>query len=93
VNGESIYGAEASPVKRPAWGRYTSKGDTVYAHIFDWPANGVLKVEGLGKIEKASLLRKAGKENLVVRNKEGVSEIVLEGRIPGELAAVVAIEL
>jgi hypothetical protein len=64
----------------------------VYAHIFDWPANGVLKVEGLGTIKKASLLRKAGKEALVVRNQEGASEIILEGRIPGEIAAVVEIE-
>ena len=52
VNGESIYGTTASPLKtQPAWGRVTKKitndGATLYLHVFDWPSDGRLLVPGL----------------------------------------------
>jgi len=47
ANGESIYGTTASRIGRPAWGRSTTRGNRVYLHVFDWPADGVLRVEGL----------------------------------------------
>ncbi len=48
VNGESIYGSTKSPLAaQPAWGRVTLKGDTLYLHVFDWPADGKLVVPGL----------------------------------------------
>jgi len=47
ANGESIYGTTASRIGRPAWGRSTTRGSRVYLHVFDWPADGVLRVEGL----------------------------------------------
>jgi len=47
VNGESIYGTTLSPLKaQPAWGRVTRKGRTLYLHVFDWPADGKLIVQG-----------------------------------------------
>jgi len=42
VNGESIYGTTASPVKEPAWGRTTRKGDKFYLHVFKWPKDNKL---------------------------------------------------
>ena len=43
VNGDSIYGAEASPYRTlPDWGRITVKDDTLYAHIFDRPDSGTI---------------------------------------------------
>ena len=47
VNGEAIYGTTASPYGQPAWGRYTAKGSTVYAHVFDWPKDGRLELTGI----------------------------------------------
>jgi alpha-L-fucosidase len=45
VNGDSIYGTSASPLKEtPDWGRVTKKGNTLYLHIFDWPKDGKLSV-------------------------------------------------
>jgi len=36
VNGESIYGTTASPLKtQPDWGRITKKGDELYLHVFN----------------------------------------------------------
>jgi alpha-L-fucosidase len=36
-HGESVYGTSASSLAQPDWGRFTQRGDTLYAHIFDWP--------------------------------------------------------
>ena len=52
VNGEAIYGTQASPFKELSWGRCTQKplpdGNTrLYLHVFDWPADGRLTVPGL----------------------------------------------
>ena len=43
VNGESIYGTTKSPFRRlPFDGTCTSKGNTLYVHVFHWPAGGVV---------------------------------------------------
>ncbi|HTJ11043.1 MAG TPA: alpha-L-fucosidase [Dinghuibacter sp.] len=47
VNGEAIYGTQASPFERLDWGRCTRKGDVLYLHVFHWPADGRLLVPGL----------------------------------------------
>lgn len=42
-NSASIYGVSASPFKKdPAWGTYTRKNKTVYAHVCKWPKKGEL---------------------------------------------------
>ncbi len=42
VNNEAIYGTSASPYDQPEWGRFTKKPGKLFAHIFEWPANGQL---------------------------------------------------
>ena len=44
VNGEAIYGANASPFESPSWGRYTRKPGKLYAHVFQWPEDGTLNI-------------------------------------------------
>lgn len=57
TNGQSVYGAGASPLPLQHWGEVTKKGDKLYLHVFNWPANGQLVLGGLqGKIKSASLL-------------------------------------
>jgi alpha-L-fucosidase len=55
INGEAIHGTSATSLPRPEWGRFTQRGNTLYAHIFDWPKNGILLLpvaaEFIGKIE------------------------------------------
>ena len=53
---------------RPAeWGRSTTKGDTIYLHVFDWPKDGKLVVEKLDKpVKKAWLLSDSGKKTLKI---------------------------
>ncbi|MBJ2175960.1 alpha-L-fucosidase [Aureibaculum sp. A20] len=55
-NGEAIYGASASPYEKPKWGRYTQKDGVVYAHVFDWPKDGLLKLNKNIKVKKATVL-------------------------------------
>ncbi len=56
LNGESIYGAGAANLPKPEWGRFTRKGDKLYAHIMD-EAIGNISLEGLrGKVTNARLL-------------------------------------
>ena len=66
VNGESIYGTKANPLKsQPAWGRVTRKGNRLYLHVFAWPQDGKLIVEGVNEpVQSASLLADPKKEKL-----------------------------
>ena len=61
VNGESIYGTEASPFFKLPWGRCTSRktadGITLYLHVFHWPGDQVLRVPSLqAEVEEIHLL-------------------------------------
>ena len=51
VNSSSIYGTTASPFIRLPWGRATKKeypnATELYLHVFDWPSDGLLRVDGL----------------------------------------------
>lgn len=51
VNSSSIYGTTASPFVRLPWGRATKKeypnASELFLHIFDWPDDGRLAVDGL----------------------------------------------
>ena len=51
VNSSSIYGTTASPFVRLKWGRATKKeyrnATDLYLHVFDWPEDGQLRVDGL----------------------------------------------
>lgn len=45
-NSESIYGCGASHLAKPEWGRYTQKGNVIYAHVFETPL-GALPLTGI----------------------------------------------
>ena len=51
VNSSSIYGTTASPFIRLTWGRATKKeypnATELFLHVFDWPEDGLLRVDGL----------------------------------------------
>lgn len=56
ANNESIHGCGVSEIAKPEWGRYTQKGNKLYAHIFE-ESVGPINLKGLaGKVKKARLL-------------------------------------
>lgn len=55
-NGNSIYGCGQADWPKPEWGRYTQKGNLLYAHLFE-ESVGPINLNGLaGKVKKARLL-------------------------------------
>jgi alpha-L-fucosidase len=90
VNSEAIYGAEASPYDRPEWGRFTQRDQTIYAHVFDWPADGKLTIEELSQASKVTLLA-SGKVLSTSGAYEGTI-IELPAEAPDGIATVVKIE-
>ncbi len=96
VNGEAIKGTRRSPFRDLPWGRATVKGDDLYLHVFDWPANDRLEVPGLANsVRRATMLgdRQAGRE-LVVEDTGDLGVVVdLAGLHPFEHATVIKLEL
>ena len=56
-NKESIYGCGISELEKPDWGRYTQKGNTIYAHVYETPL-GALPLYGIApdKLDKITYL-------------------------------------
>lgn len=55
-NGDSIYGCGIADLPKPEWGRYTQKGNILYAHIYE-KGIGPINLRGLAdKIKYARLL-------------------------------------
>jgi alpha-L-fucosidase len=94
VNGESIYGTQASPFKKLAWGRCTSKpagDDTIlYLHVLDWPADGKLKVPGLANTVKSAELL-AGGVKVAVEPSEGGPVLTLPAAAPDAVCSTIKV--
>jgi len=67
-NGESIYGSSASSLPLQSWGVSTVKGNKLYLHVFNWPADGKIYVGGLkSAVAKISLLTDSKKTFISTR--------------------------
>jgi len=55
-NGDGIYGCGMASFDKPEWGRFTQKGDLLYAHVHESQAGGLCLTGMAGKIEKMRLL-------------------------------------
>jgi alpha-L-fucosidase len=90
TNGDAIYGTSASPLpKVPAWGRVTKKGNTLYLHVFDWPADGKLALGDMPAAKKAYLLSDPKRDPLKVDD----GSIAVPTAVPDPLDTVIAMEL
>jgi alpha-L-fucosidase len=92
INGDAIYGTQASPFPYLSWGRATRKEQTIYLHLFDWPKDGKLIVPLGNKIVKAYLLADA-KTYLNIKSGKGNSIIQVPNYAPDKVASVVAIQI
>ncbi|CAH1202038.1 hypothetical protein PAECIP111891_01897 [Paenibacillus allorhizoplanae] len=95
VNGESIYGSQGSPIGRTPWGRCTLKGNTLYLHVWDWPARGELLLPGLlNPIQKCYLLGDSSKRSFPhqLLNDCGDHIIHLPSEALDPICTVVAVE-
>ena len=94
TNGEAIYATTASPFERMSFfGRATAKGRTLYLHVFQWPAEGRLRVAGLkNQVQRARLLADPQRPLKALRDGPDVV-LELPGEAPDEIASVIALEL
>lgn len=93
MNGDSIYGTTASPLKaRPTWGYVTQKGDKLYLHVLDWPSSGQLLVPVTNGVKHAYLLADPKQNSLKIITSEGGAAIVLPPQTPDPIDTVVVVE-
>lgn len=105
TNGESIYGTEASPFTRLAFGRCTQKAlplekTRLYFHVFDWPATGsggscTLTVGGMrNEVLAARLLGNTGTTVSFRRGTDGQTWLFdLPANAPDAIDSVLAVDI
>ena len=93
TNGEAIYGTTASPFDKPTWGRYTAKPGRLYAHVFDWPQDGVLKIPASDrKIARVYLLADSDEKPLKTEAGSDAVTICVPAQAPDANVSVIAVE-
>lgn len=86
----AIHGSGPTPLPPLAWGECTTRGNTLYLHVFDWPADGRLIVPGLqSKVVRA----RAGGVALPVKAIDGGVLVEVPRVPPAELLPVVELEV
>ncbi len=91
-HGETIYGTDPSPVDRPKWGRYTAKEDELYVHIFDWPTDNQLELQGIQNYEEARLLSDPANASVALEKSDGSLILQLPDAAPDTIASVIGLE-
>jgi len=94
TNGESIYGSSASPIGQPPWGRVTwnAKKSTPYLHVFDWPSDARLSIDGITQPLRHAKLLHSGSEIAAVREGESLV-LTLPQAAPDPIATVIRCQL
>ena len=93
VNGESIYGTTASPFPNQLeFGRAPSKPGRVYLHVFDWPADGNLRVPRWSDTLARAYLLASPKESLTFTARDDGVSIHLPAKPIDPVATVVVVE-
>ena len=99
VNGESIYGTQASPFPETPWGRCTQKpieggGTRLYLHVFDWPADGRLHVPGLkSRVDRVFLLVDPREKAIRTHSTDGGLIVPLPKTPPEPICTVVVLDV
>ncbi len=98
VNGEAIYGTSTSPFKHISWGHCTQKpidgGTRLYFHIFDYPKDGKLVVNGIfNQPKQVYLLSDQTKKFLTTARDEDALIIDLPDSTPDKNNTVVVLDV
>ncbi len=96
VNGESIYGASASPIDIPSDAPYlcTTKPGRLFIHIFAWPWDGELKVYGIkNKVKNAYFLADPDRKELKFKQEGEHITIKVPEKAPDPIDTVVVLEI
>ena len=87
LHGEAVYGTRPGPIQNQAAYRTTAKNRTVYILVFDWPANGELRVPGV-KADTARILGTASAD-VPLESEEDVLSLRLPETAPNPHCSVI----
>jgi alpha-L-fucosidase len=94
INGEAVYGTNASPWGLFSWGRCTRKEikdkTVLYFSIFEWPADGKLVIPELKNKVVSALLLSSGNKLKTSASKENTT-ILLPSNAPDPIASVIKV--
>ena len=100
VNGESIDGTSANPFSQLAWGRCTRKvhpdGATLYFHVFEWPEDGKLTINGLKSLPSSAQLLASGEAlKISAFSEEASTGVIIEvpDQAPSGLIPVIKVDI
>lgn len=88
VNGESVYDTRPGPIQGLPNLRTTRRGETIYLHLFEWPAHKDLHLPGLA-VQNARLL--ADGSLLTAVQKSGGTVITLPDAAPDAAVSVLVL--
>lgn len=94
TNGQAIYNTSKSPVGILPHGRLThrAKTKTLYFHVYDWPADGMLELPGVfNRIASARVLA-TGEAVKVTRPEKGVIRLDVPGSAPDPHVSVIELK-
>lgn len=95
-NSEAIYGTSASAFFKLPWGRCTTKKDknshTLYLHVFDWPADGIIRVPGIDAKIKEIYLLADHKQKVTSEFENGDLLIQAPGLTPDPINTVIVVK-
>jgi alpha-L-fucosidase len=97
--GASIYGTQASPFASLPWGRCTRRSmpgnvTRLYLHVFDWPADGQLVVDGLlNQPRRAFVLGDADEHPLSVDRRHDGLRVRLSVAAPQAIDPVIVVDI
>jgi alpha-L-fucosidase len=96
VNSIGIYDTSASPFKKIAWGRCTTKSNgkntTLYLHVWDWPTDGKLVVPGLKNSVKSATLLATGEKLSTSATDDGVV-ITVPTTVPDAISSTIVLKI
>jgi alpha-L-fucosidase len=89
---DAIYGTNAGPFNALSWGRATRRGERLYLHVTDWPADGKLRVPLLSRATSAHLLQNPGAK--LALNAEPTRLVIdVPAAAPDPVATVIVLDL
>ncbi len=91
---EAIYGTTASPFNLlPFYGRVTTKGNKLYVHVFEWPADRQARLPKLANEVRRAYLLEKGKPKLEAVRDGADWVITLPAKPTDKAASVFVVEL
>ncbi|MBD0841322.1 alpha-L-fucosidase [Streptomyces sp. TRM68416] len=94
VHADSIHGTSGSPfATEPSWGRITKKNGKLFAHVFDWPTHGTLRIPAVHNTVNRVYLLNNPSTSLSYTVSGGTIDVAVPAGAPNANVSVVCVEV